>query len=328
MEFLEGYNYRINIVGADSSIIVDSFTGLIKGCIADSNDNIIIDTVNKTIDADVISANIIKGNLVSASNKVVYDNFHNSILNIDLLETKTINAEVVNSDAFNVGKLSAKSFTGNISNNQNQVIFDSFNSTIQNIDSVIAENFYGTFTGKFYGNQKFDSLDVGNRLDQISGTVNIYNDKDIDDDFGPLSIYTAKDSNKAGAITFVRSRGTTDEPAPIKPGDKLHGILFGAQTGDDYENGLTPMALIDVGISANSNMTEKKIFSEISFQIADGNGGLTPVLLINSDGRLKTVIEDLTIVGNTANVPSNSSSPDSWLEVHVNGNKKFIPLYS
>ena len=44
MELYEGGQYRIDIVGADSSIIVDSNTGKISASLANSTDTIVVDT--------------------------------------------------------------------------------------------------------------------------------------------------------------------------------------------------------------------------------------------------------------------------------------------
>jgi len=62
--------------------------------------------------------------------------------------------------------------------------------------------------------------------------------------------------------------------------------------------------------------------------LSNSNGELVNVLSVNSDGHLKTKIKDLSIVGQTSNTPSNSSTPSSWLEVLLNGVTQYIPLYS
>jgi hypothetical protein len=54
MNFLDGYDYRINIVGEDSSVIVDSYTGIIKGRIANKNEDIILDPYTATMRASVL----------------------------------------------------------------------------------------------------------------------------------------------------------------------------------------------------------------------------------------------------------------------------------
>ena len=103
MEFFDGYSYRINIVKEDSSILVDSATGIIRGHIADCDENIIVDTATKSfygtlignlsdrdlnvvfdinekiIKVESIVSNTIKGNLVNEDNKVIVNNKTNSI---------------------------------------------------------------------------------------------------------------------------------------------------------------------------------------------------------------------------------------------------------
>ena len=172
MDLFEGYNYRINIVGADSSIIVDSNTGLIRGCIADSDENIIVDTVTKTfrgtligniIDSDynivfdidknqinisTVNSENIKGNIINNKNEVVYDLFHNTISNIDYIET----------DSLETNTFFSESIKGNIVNNRDEIVYDCFHNTISNIDNITSENINAGYikseflNGNFYGN--------------------------------------------------------------------------------------------------------------------------------------------------------------------------------
>ena len=172
MDFFEGYNYRINIVGADSSIIVDSNTGLIRGCIADSDENIIVDTVTKTFrgtlignitdsdynvvfDVDQNEINIsnlnsktIKGNILNSKDEIFYDSFHNTISNIDHIET----------DSLETNTFFSESIKGNIVNNRHEIVYDCFHNTISNIDNITAENIDAGYikseflNGNFYGN--------------------------------------------------------------------------------------------------------------------------------------------------------------------------------
>jgi hypothetical protein len=162
MEFFEGYNYRINIVGADSSIIVDSSTGLIRGSIADVNENIIVDTFNRTfhgtlignvidkdlnvivdldqeliniksinsnsIKSDTINGTTIQGNITNSFGDVVFDQFHNIIKNIDILETNIITANKISG-----------ALTGNLYNYENDVIFDHFHNVIKNLDLLTSD---------------------------------------------------------------------------------------------------------------------------------------------------------------------------------------------
>lgn len=193
MELYEGYGYRISIIGADSSIIVDSSTGLIRGCIADSDENIIVDTVAKTFrgtlvgnivdsnfnlvfDADTKEINLskvnsktIKGNLINLRDEVVYDHFHNTISNIDLVKTTNLTAE---------------SIKGNLLNNEDEIIYDRFHNAITNVDVITAssinadriesENYSGNFCGNILDrngqvlyNYEENKIDLSNVFEEI-----------------------------------------------------------------------------------------------------------------------------------------------------------------
>jgi hypothetical protein len=180
MDLFEGYNYRINIVGADSSIIVDSNTGLIRGCIADSDENIIVDTVTKTFrgtlignitdsnynvvfDVDQNEINIsnlnsknIKGDIVNNRGEVVYSSFHNTISSVDHIQTISLDAETFFSNTIK----------GNLLNNRDEVVYDGFHNTLSNIDFITSFNINSDFIESklFSGNLQGNILDKNGKV--------------------------------------------------------------------------------------------------------------------------------------------------------------------
>jgi len=187
MEIYEGYNYRINIVGADSSIIVDSNTGLIRGCVADVNENIMVDTFTNTfqgtlvgsvidknlniivdidnntinalnINSDHIQSNTFQGTLVGS----VIDKNLNIIVDID---NNTINALNINSDHIQSNTFQG-TLVGSVIDKNLNIIVDIDNNTIKNIDLletnlIKADNIYGTLIGNICDEDKniiFDTL--------------------------------------------------------------------------------------------------------------------------------------------------------------------------
>ena len=51
-------------------------------------------------------------------------------------------------------------------------------------------------------------------------------------------------------------------------------------------------------------------------------------MILDSEGKLDTTLNEFKVSGETGVTPSNTSTPDSWLQATVNGETKFIPLYS
>ena len=51
-------------------------------------------------------------------------------------------------------------------------------------------------------------------------------------------------------------------------------------------------------------------------------------MILDSEGKLATTLNEFKVSGETGVTPSNTSTPDSWLQATVNGETKFIPLYS
>lgn len=51
-------------------------------------------------------------------------------------------------------------------------------------------------------------------------------------------------------------------------------------------------------------------------------------MVLDSEGKLTTTLNEFKVSGETGVTPSNTSTPDSWLQATVNGETKFIPLYS
>ena len=198
MDFFEGYNYRINIIGADSSIIVDSNTGLIRGCVADHEENIIVDTATKTfhgtlngnivdskynivldtnkneINISNINSETIKGNIVNSKNEIVYNSFHNTISNVDFIKTNSLDTKTFFSEVIK----------GNIFNNRDEVVYNYFHNTFENIghiksfsisaNEIDSENYSGNFCGNILnrdGKILFDfennTLDLSSVFEEI-----------------------------------------------------------------------------------------------------------------------------------------------------------------
>lgn len=171
-DFIPGEAYRIDVVGADESVLVDSWTSQVKasvvardgtlqvdvdtgrlygpliGDIHDIDGSVIFDSVTKTLTGDV------KGNLLDSTGSIVVD----------------VGLGVVNAN-----------LSGNVYDSTGSLVVDSTNRTIDAdavygtfygdlIGSVTAENtIFGTFSGDFNGSHYGEFY--GNITGNVIGTV-------------------------------------------------------------------------------------------------------------------------------------------------------------
>lgn len=142
--------------------------------------------------------------------------------------------------------------------------------------------------------------------------------------------------------------GSWMQPEASKPGDKLPSLNWNAtiQTGADPDDS----SLFDSTVLAN-DATQKSVVAYVAAKIPDddqfkyydddghGCSGELHFVVNNVDdgpqytkidkwGKLHTTLADFKVEAETGVVPHNTSTPDSWLQMTVNGETKFIPLYS
>lgn len=99
----------------------------------------------------------------------------------------------------------------------------------------------------------------------------------------------------------------------------LFGDVSGNMYGNVYSNDST--LLVDAEQSGHYGLfygdLTGSIFSDNSTALVDG-----------VNGEIVGPIRDLSVLGETGNIPSDTGTVDSWLEITVNGNTRYIPLYA
>jgi hypothetical protein len=238
--FQEQQNYKINIVGDDSTILVDTdsntFTGLFKGDLNAADDTNIIDSVGKVVKADVI------GNL---SGDATGD--HNGTFTGIITATGTLRGEVN-------GSIFGDDSTMIIDAMQSQVVGSVNNVTTtsstyaQGANVRIGDNATGN-TITLQDNEASSQLiittqDTGGvvvipRPLQVGSSSALVGD-------GRVTIVTGV-QNSAGIVlsghfddtgntiaTINRSRGTKAVPAAIQNGDGLGSYLLTGYNGTAY----------------------------------------------------------------------------------------------
>lgn len=321
----------VTVNGTINGTLIGNFTG----DILNADLGVVYDSQTRSLHVDEIYVeNAINGNLVGSllsKNGFPVYNVENNTIEVDEIVVKNLTV----SESLN-GILSG-TFVGDVVGPLGDVILDANDRTVfVNFmqGDILSQNkgiAYDSETNTFYGNFNgplvsdvisIDNLKIG---ETNSGTVAIFSNKDIEDDYTALSIYNYKTSDNYSSITLTRGRGTNETRLPVEAGDKLNAILFSAQSS---LNDTTPVALFGAKVPDDANVSSTVVPGEVSLFVNSYENEFVEGFTVDANGRMKTVIKDLTVIGNTSNLPNNNAAPDSWLEISVNGNRKFIPLYS
>jgi hypothetical protein len=155
-DFIPGEGYRLDVVGADDSILVDSWTSQIKADVVNRAGAIQVDTVSGKIYGPMI------GDIEDIDGTVIFD-----------LAAKLLAADVKGDVLDSTGTVfvdhMTRSFNGNITGNliaqDNSVIIDSYNSVVR------ADSFHGEFYGELFGSITSDSIIYGTFNGDFNGTV-------------------------------------------------------------------------------------------------------------------------------------------------------------
>lgn len=281
--------------------------------------------VNNAINGDLV------GNIFSKNGMTVYNIESNSI-SVDSISTNSIFIENEISGTF------TGTFVGDIYNSLGEKILDVDDKSLtigfmqgdilSEKDGIAYDSTTNTFFGKFYGSLISDVVNIENLVvgENTSGGIIIYNNTDIEDDFGAVSIYNYKTSESYSSITLTRGRGDITNRLPVEPGDKLNAILFSAHTGFHLADE-GPVALLGAKIANDAVITPEGAAGEVSLLINNYNNQLIEGFVVDANGYMKTVLKEFSVIGNTNKSPVNLTTHLKWLEINVNGEIMFIPLY-
>lgn len=156
MEFIPGDQYRLDIIGADSTIIVDSWTGQVRADIVGHNGELIVDVAANKVYGPFV------GNVETLAGETVVD-----------VENKQFNG-VLYGDVYNSeNELMLDADTNTLYANVNGNIVDEFDDVIVDVAnrSVIADSFSGDFFGNFYGTLSSDSVIYGSFDGDFNGNA-------------------------------------------------------------------------------------------------------------------------------------------------------------
>jgi hypothetical protein len=146
-------------------------------------------------------------------------------------------------------------------------------------------------------------------------------------------------------LEFCLSGGNKNDPMPAVPGNKMPGLTFSAvidtdntandstasHLGGDIFKTKSYVSTIYAKIPENAEfkpeLKEGAAPGDLYFVTGDGNGSAN-YMIYDHQGKLHVTLADFNVDGETGVEPADTTKPDSWLQVTVNGETKFMPLYS
>ena len=168
----------------------------------------------------------------------------------------------------------------------------------------------------------------------------------------PITIKQYFDGVDANNFTVQRYRGNRSVNNAVQTGDRLFDFSFQGCDGGGVNSVATSSR---IGLLASGTIGSGVVPGTISFDTANQSGTLLERVQIREDGILyalygiegditgsvfsdsstmlidgtsgSLMMANVNMVGQTGNAPVTPGTVDSWLEVTVNGNTRYVPLY-
>lgn len=334
---------------AETNTFQGNFYGNLLGNIVDSTGNVFIDVENKTIsDLHGDFTGTFYGDIVNSVGGRLYD------LNQDLLSVKNIDAGEITTS------ITKGHLLGNVINTQSDILLDADMRMLY--DMTLKGNILNQNNIEMY-DYRSNSINVTNLYaDTISGEeLELPNSKldhqglkiEIDKVFSEPAIELryfrqfeppVRDWLQIGMELCLAS-GTQTDPLPVKAGQKLPGLVYSAiidtdtnphdstaiHMGGDLFKTKSYVAAIYARIPEDADvrpdLKEAGCPGDLYF-VTSGYEEQANYMIYDNHGKLHVTLAEINTDGETGVEPSNPTSPDSWLQVTVNGETKFLPLYS
>jgi hypothetical protein len=312
-----GADYKGNIVGDDSTIIVNTatkvitaaggFIGNVTGNATSVTNGVYITdtgTVTNTMLATINTAGKVSNSATTATNA----NTANAIVSRDgsgnFLAT-TVTANLIGSVIGDV--------KGSVFGDDSSAIVDAMNRVIT-ADGGFVGNLTGNVAGSLTGNRV--------TLNQSLATTGFIIYSEASGGAGDLfNINTHHSSADPSLSYFTRSRGTFASPTPLLDADLIYGLAFSGRSSDG-----TSSIAAAFGAGVTGTPAPGILPGSIILSTNTSAGALTPKLIIGPDG-LQTVTAPALVAGG-ASGQVNTGSITSWMKVNFNGVNYAVPMYA
>ena len=244
--FQEQQNYKINIVGDDSTILVDTDTnvlsGQFQGNVLADDDTVIIDSTAKVLTANVIG-NIqgnVTGNVIGNTQGVVTGAEGSSLLGT---VTGDLNGSVFANDSSLLVDGVNGIVTGNVKNlsvesdsvqGGNVKLVSATNNNIIYLRTNTDSNFLTIGTEDTAGTVLITAnAQVGGTSDPVERTLRVFNSSTATGTTAISQIHNS-DSGPGATIGVARSRGSKTVPTVVQIGDVLGTYISAGYNGAGY----------------------------------------------------------------------------------------------
>lgn len=283
-----GTNLNINIVGDDSTVLVNATSGVFTGNLnGDVLGNVIGDVVGDVVGdltGDVLG-NVL-GNVTGNIDGTVFGNVFGNVIG-------DVKGSVVGDDSTILVDSVASRIVGNVNNEV---------TTSQTING-------GTL-------QLSGVNSVG-----LKAGIEIITDGSADDDYSLFNISGRNNSATGQVLGFERGRGTHQIPARLLNGDEITSLVwFG------LDNNVNPTVSAAMRISVSGATGVGIVPGKIEFATADLAGDIITGLAIDSNQVIG--VADNTVAANSGSGTADvTGGVVSYLKIKVDGVERAIPLY-
>jgi len=243
--FAENMNWAINVIGVDSTVLVDSDNSVLRG----------------TLIGDVTGD--VTGDVLAVDSSVMVDS-----------SAKTFTGTLVGAVTGNAAGNHTGTFDGEVSGSvfadDSTLLVDGVNGeivgTVNNTTITTKDLATGPITVSGIGS-------LGNRAG-----IEIISDGNADDGFSLFDITASKAGDVGSAINLTRSRGTPAAPTALQDEDEIMGINY---FGYDSDNAEAVAAVIQVAV--DGTVGSGAVPGSILLATANAAGTPTPALLVDSN---------------------------------------------
>jgi hypothetical protein len=243
--FAENMNWAINVIGVDSTVLVDSDNSVLRGAL--------IGDVTGDVTGDVLAID----------SSVMVDS-----------SAKTFTGTLIGAVTGNAAGNHTGTFEGDVSGS---VFGDDSTLLVDGINGEFVGNVNNTtITTKNIASGPITVSGIG-RFGNKAG-IEIISDGNADDGFSLFDITASKDGDVGSAINITRSRGTPAAPTALQDEDEIMGINY---FGYDSDNAEAVAAVIQVAV--DGTVGSGAVPGSILLATANAAGTPTAALLVDSN---------------------------------------------
>lgn len=351
-------NFNGNFTAKDGETVYDAETHTFKGTLhGDVVGNLVDSTGAVFIDVESKKISHLHGDFAGTFYGDIFNVLGNNLYNFtdDSIDVSIIKSSIVDADVFE-GTLHGDIYGAEdkrIILNSSERFIDSvtINGTLVNSAGLTV---YDNHTDELNVNTiytnilKADEIEFPNgRLDKQS--LVLENNKLFSEPAIELRYFRdyeppIKDWFQIG-LEFCLSNGNKLDPKPVVAGSKMPGLVFSAviDTESSFDDSTvshlggdvfktksyisTIYAKIPEDAEIKPELKEGAAPGDLYFVTGNGNGTAN-YMIFDHQGKLHVTLAELNVDGETGVEPADTTKPDSWLQVNVNGETKFMPLYS